>query len=191
MFEFQVQHRDPRSSARQAVFSTPHGAVETPAFMPVGTQGTVKGLTIDLLRATGAQMILANTYHLALRPGAEIVRQLGGLHGFMGWEGPILTDSGGFQIFSLAKITKVTEQAAAFRSHVDGRLMELTPEHAIEIQQALGSDIAMVLDHVVALPSTPEAVRDACERSIRWAARCRDAATLDTPSLVRHRSGGT
>lgn len=190
MFEFHVQHRDPQSSARQAVFATPHGAVETPAFMPVGTQGTVKGLTVDLLRATGAQIILANTYHLALRPGAEIVRQLGGLHRFMGWEGPILTDSGGFQIFSLAKITRVTEQAAVFRSHVDGHLMELTPEHAIEIQQALGSDVAMVLDHVVALPSTPEAVRDACERSIRWAARCRDAASLDSQALFAIVQGG-
>ena len=190
MFEFQVQHRDSRSSARQAVFTTPHGAVDTPAFMPVGTQGTVKGLPVELLRATGAQMILANTYHLALRPGAETVRQLGGLHRFMGWDGPILTDSGGFQIFSLAKITKVTEQGAVFRSHVDGRLMELTPEHAIEIQQTLGSDVAMVLDHVVALPSPPEAVRDACERSIRWAARCREAATCDDQALFAIVQGG-
>jgi hypothetical protein len=113
-------------------------------------------VNVDLLRSTGAEMILANTYHLALRPGAEIVRQLGGLHDFMGWQGPILTDSGGFQIFSLAKITKVTEQAAVFRSHIDGRLIELSPERAIEIQQILGSDIAMVLDHVVPLPSPPE-----------------------------------
>ena len=144
--------------------------------MPVGTQGTVKGLTIDLLRATGSQMILGNTYHLTLRPGEEVVRELGGLHRFMGWDGPILTDSGGFQLFSLARITKVTDEAAVFRSHIDGRLLELTPERAVTIQEALGSDVAMVLDHVVPLPSPAELVRDACQRSIRWAARCQQAA---------------
>jgi queuine tRNA-ribosyltransferase len=190
MFEFQVQHQDARSAARQAVLVTPHGPVQTPAFMPVGTQGTVKGLCVDLLRSTGAEMILANTYHLALRPGASIVRQLGGLHDFMGWQGPILTDSGGFQIFSLAKITQVTEQAAVFRSHIDGRLVELRPEQAVEIQQILGSDIAMVLDHVVPLPSPPALVREACERSVRWASRCRDAASADNQALFAIVQGG-
>ena len=176
MFEFSLRHTDAGSAARRGTFSTPHGLVETPAFMPVGTQGTVKGLTIELLRATGAQMILGNTYHLTLRPGEDVVKELGGLHRFMGWDGPILTDSGGFQLFSLAQITKVTDEGAVFRSHIDGRLLELTPERAVAIQEALGSDVAMVLDHVVALPSPEELVRDACQRSIRWAVRCRQAA---------------
>lgn len=148
-----------------------------PAFMPVGTVGTVKGLEIEQLRATGATMILANTYHLTLRPGEDVVRDLGGLHQFTGWEGPILTDSGGFQLFSLAKMTKVTEPRAIFRSHIDGRLLELSPERAVEIQEALGSDVAMVLDHVVSLPNSPSVIREAAERSVRWAERCRRAAT--------------
>ena len=120
-------------------------------------------------------MILANTYHLALRPGERIVEKLGGLHRFMGWDGPILTDSGGFQVFSLAANVQITERMAAFRSHLDGTLVELTPERAVEIQEALGSDVAMVLDHVVALPNSPEVLRDACERSIRWAGRAQEA----------------
>lgn len=176
-FEFRLLHSDSKCAARRARFETPHGAVEMPAFMPVGTVGSVKGITADMLRATGAQMILGNTYHLALRPGEEVVAALGGLHAFMGWEGPILTDSGGFQLFSLATNTKISEQAAVFRSHIDGRLFELSPERAIQIQESLGSDVAMVLDHVVPLPSTVEAVRDACERTIRWAERCRRSAT--------------
>jgi len=162
--------------ARRGTFHTPHGPVETPAFMPVGTQGAVKGVTLDQLRATGAQMMLANTYHLALRPGETIVAELGGLHGMTGWTGPILTDSGGFQLFSLAQMTKVTETGAVFRSHIDGRLLELTPERAVEIQEKLGSDVAMVLDHVIALPAAPEAVADAMRRTLRWARRAKDAA---------------
>lgn len=145
--------------------------------MPVGTLGTVKGLTIDNVRATGAQMVLANTYHLALRPGEQTVQALGGLHKFMNWNGPILTDSGGFQVFSLAQMTKVTEHAATFRSHIDGRRIELSPERAIEIQESLGSDVAMVLDHFVGLPASESEQRESMERTIRWAARCRDAAT--------------
>lgn len=176
MFEFTLQHIDATTGARVGSLATPHGVVETPAFMPVGTQGTVKGLTIEQLRATGAQMVLGNTYHLALRPGADVVEALGGLHRFSGWDGPILTDSGGFQIFSLAANAKITEEKAVFRSHIDGRLFELSPERAIRIQEQLGSDIAMVLDHVVALPAEAEAVRDAMERSVRWAARCKAAA---------------
>ncbi len=171
-----LEHVDAGTSARAGTLSTPHGAVPTPAFMPVGTQATVKGLTIDQIRATGARMILGNTYHLSLRPGEETIAQLGGLHGFMGWSGPILTDSGGFQVFSLADRTKVTDHAATFRSHIDGRLIELTPERAVAIQEALGSDVAMVLDHVVGLPAPAELVADAMERSIRWAARARAAA---------------
>lgn len=176
MFDFQIQHRDSGCRARRSRFSTPHGVVELPTFMPVGTAGTVKGLTRDLLKGTGASMVLGNTYHLALRPGEETVAALGGLHAFMGWDGPILTDSGGFQLFSLAENTKITEQGAVFRSHIDGRKLELTPERSIAIQEALGSDVAMVLDHVIALPATPAAVRDAHERTVRWARRCREAA---------------
>ena len=144
--------------------------------MPVGTQGTVKGVTIDQLQASGAQMVLGNTYHLALRPGEKLVESLGGLHGFTGWSGPILTDSGGFQLFSLAQRTKVSEQGAVFQSHIDGSKLELTPERAVEIQESLGSDIAMVLDHVVALPNEPAVIEDACDRTIRWADRCQQAA---------------
>ena len=177
MFAYQNLHNDAGSSARLGVFTTPHGAVDLPAFMPVGTLAAVKGLTIEQVRATNAQIVLANTYHLALRPGEQIVQQLGGLHRFMGWEGPILTDSGGFQLFSLAKLTKVTEEAALFRSHIDGRKITLSPERAVEIQEALGSDIAMVLDHVTPLPCDPATIRDACERTIRWAERCLKAAT--------------
>jgi queuine tRNA-ribosyltransferase len=143
--------------------------------MPVGTQATVKGLTAEQIRATGAQMVLANTYHLALRPGERIVEELGGLHRFMGWDGPILTDSGGFQLFSLAALVEVTEEGAVFRSHLDGNLVELTPERAVAIQEALGSDVAMVLDHVVPLPNDAEAVRGATDRTVRWAARSQAA----------------
>jgi queuine tRNA-ribosyltransferase len=176
VFEFQLLHVHRGCGSRRGSFLTPHGAVQMPAFMPVGTQGSVKGLTADLVRATGAEMVLGNTYHLTLRPGEQVVAELGGLHRFMGWDGPILTDSGGFQLFSLAQITKVTEQAAVFRSHIDGRLLELSPERAVEIQEALGSDVAMVLDHVTPLPSEADVVRDACERTVRWAERCKRAA---------------
>jgi queuine tRNA-ribosyltransferase len=177
MFRFELHHTYAACAARRSTFHTPHGAVELPAFMPVGTQAAVKALTIDQVRSTGAQMILGNTYHLALRPGEDVVRDLGGLHRFMGWDGPILTDSGGFQLFSLAQNTKVSEQAAVFRSHIDGKLLELSPERAVAIQEALGSDVAMVLDHVIALPADNDAIRDACERTVRWAKRCQAAAT--------------
>ncbi len=175
-FSFELFSQDARSMARLGRIHTPHGSVDTPAFMPVGTQGTVKGLTVEHLRSTGAQMILGNTYHLALRPGAERVAKLGGLHRFMLWDGPILTDSGGFQIFSLADRAKITEHGAMFRSHIDGSLLELTPEHAIEIQENLGSDVAMVLDHVVALPNERSVILDAMDRSLRWAERCLNVA---------------
>jgi queuine tRNA-ribosyltransferase len=175
-FSFHLHDTDATTVARRSAFVTPHGAVEMPAFMPVGTLASVKGLEIEQLRSTGAQMVLANTYHLALRPGEEVVAEMGGLHGFMGWDGPILTDSGGFQIFSLAHIAKVNEEEAVFRSHIDGRLLAMSPERAVAIQEALGSDVAMVLDHVVELPNEPAVVRDACERSVRWAGRCRAAA---------------
>ncbi len=176
-FSFQLHHVDTTSAARRATFITPHGPVETPAFMPVGTQGTVKGVDAGRLRETGAQMILANTYHLALRPGEQTVAALGGLHAFMGWDGPILTDSGGFQVFSLADRLTIDEQGATFRSHIDGTLIELTPERSVAIQEQLGSDVAMVLDHVVALPNERQVVADAMRRSSRWAERCQAAAT--------------
>ncbi len=189
-FRFELLHEDRLSRARRGVFHTPHGPVDMPAFMPVGTQGTVKGVTIDQLRATGAQMMLANTYHLALRPGERLVESLGGLHGFSGWSGPILTDSGGFQLFSLAQMTKVSEAGAVFRSHIDGRLLELSPERAIAIQEALGSDVAMVLDHVVSLPAERDVVADAMQRTIRWAERCREAARRDDQAIFGIVQGG-
>jgi len=158
--------------------------------MPVGTQATVKGLTIDQVRGTGAQMVLSNTYHLALRPGHELVRKLGGLHAMMRWDGPILTDSGGFQIFSLGALNQVTEQSATFRSHIDGAKIVLTPEHSIEIQESLGSDIAMVLDHVVALPNSNEVIVDAVQRSVRWAKRCLDFATRESQARFAIVQGG-
>lgn len=175
-FQFELLHVDADSAARRGTFYTPHGAVQMPAFMPVGTQGTVKGLALDMLLATGAEMVLANTYHLALRPGEQVVRELGGLHAFSGWQGPMLTDSGGFQLFSLAQMTKVTEEAAQFKSHLDGSLLTLSPERAIQIQEDLGADVAMVLDHVTPLPSDLATIQDACERTVRWAERCKQAA---------------
>lgn len=190
LFTFEVHHVDAGCAARRSTFHTPHGPVEMPAFMPVGTLGAVKGLEIEQLRATGTQMVLGNAYHLTLRPGEKVVEQLGGLHRFMGWDGPILTDSGGFQLFSLAKMTKVTEEGAVFRSHIDGRLLELSPERAVQIQQALGSDVATVLDHVVGLPNQPEVIRDATQRTIRWARRCREAVWGDDQALFAVIQGG-
>ena len=152
--QFEATARDVGSLARCGVLSTPHGSIETPAFMPVGTQATVKGILPDQLRGTGSRMILANTYHLALRPGDEEVKAMGGLHAFMDWDGPILTDSGGFQVFSLAARAKITEAGASFRSHLDGSLLELTPERAVAIQENLGADVAMCLDVCPALPAS-------------------------------------
>ncbi|MCC6124265.1 MAG: tRNA guanosine(34) transglycosylase Tgt [Pirellulales bacterium] len=189
-FSFRLLHTDARSAARRSAFHTPHGAVQMPAFMPVGTQGSVKGLEVEQLRATGAEMILGNTYHLALRPGEEVVAALGGLHAFGGWDGPILTDSGGFQLFSLADRAKVSEEEVVFRSHIDGRPLRISPERAVAIQEALGSDVAMVLDHVVGLPNPPEVVRDAAERSVRWALRCQKAARRGDQTLFAIVQGG-
>lgn len=172
---FTVLKKDPNSHARLGRLVTPHGAVETPAFMPVGTQGTVKAVLPRDLREMGCQILLGNTYHLYLRPGHELVRKLGGLHRFMGWNGPILTDSGGYQVFSLAAMRKVSEEGARFQSHLDGSLHLLTPEKAVEIQEALGSDIAMVLDECISHDADRKYVRDATERTIRWAERCQRA----------------
>jgi queuine tRNA-ribosyltransferase len=170
---FRILARD--GAARRGVLSTARGEVETPAFLPVGTAGAVKAVTSDELRACGARMILANTYHLFLRPGHELIRELGGLHRFMSWDGPILTDSGGFQVFSLAKLRSIDDEGARFRSHLDGSTRELTPETSMEIQTALGSDVAMVLDECPSLPATREAIEDAVRRTTLWARRSRDA----------------
>jgi queuine tRNA-ribosyltransferase len=161
--------------ARRGEFVTPHGAVQTPAFMPVGTQGTVKGLTPEQVRATGAEIVLGNTYHLMLRPGAERVAELGGLHKFMNWDRPILTDSGGFQVMSLSPLRKLTEQAVTFRSHIDGAMFELTPERAVEIQGLLGSDIVMQLDECLKLPAPRAEIERAMLLSLRWAERSKKA----------------
>jgi queuine tRNA-ribosyltransferase len=189
-FRFDLQHKDAQSAARTATFSTPHGPVHTPAFMPVGTQGTVKGVDAVRLRETGAQMVLANTYHLTLRPGEQTIAALGGLHAFMQWDGPILTDSGGFQVFSLAERVVVEEEGVRFRSHIDGALVELTPERAVAIQEQLGSDVAMVLDHVVALPNDRAVLADAMRRSVRWAERCQAAASRPDQALFAIVQGG-
>jgi queuine tRNA-ribosyltransferase len=162
-------------SARAGCLFTPHGPVETPAFMAVGTLASVKSLDPDDLRAMGAQMILGNAYHLHLRPGDELVRDFGGLHAFMGWDGPILTDSGGFQVFSLATLRTVTEEGVEFRSHIDGSRRWFSPESVMQIERNLGADVIMQLDHVIPGQSDEATARDASDRSIRWLARCAEA----------------
>jgi queuine tRNA-ribosyltransferase len=171
-FAFQVTDRD--GGARRGVMNTPHGAVETPAFMPVGTQGAVKGVTHRDLEDLDAEILLSNTYHLYLRPGDDVIARRGGLHRFAGWTRPILTDSGGYQVFSLAARRTITEEGAQFRSHLDGSSHMLTPEKAADIQAQLGSDVAMVLDECLALPADAAQVRESMERTIRWALRARD-----------------
>lgn len=170
---FQLLKND--GKARLGQLSTPHGSFDTPMFMPVGTQATVKGLTPEMVKECGARIILGNTYHLALRPGPDIIAELGGLHRFMNWPGAILTDSGGYQIFSLAAQRKITDEGAFFRSHLDGSPLTLTPELAVEIQEKLGSDIAMVLDECPPGLGEQEVVRQAMDRSIIWAKRCQQA----------------
>jgi queuine tRNA-ribosyltransferase len=186
---FAVAARD--GAARAGGLATPHGTAPTPLFMPVGTQATVKGLTPDQLAAAGAHILLGNTYHLTLRPGDELVRDLGGLHRFMGWPGPILTDSGGYQVFSLAEQRKVTDRGATFRSHIDGRLLDLTPEKAVEIQENLGSDIAMVLDECPPGDASPEVLRGAVRRSLLWAERCKRHHTRADQAQFAIVQGGT
>ena len=170
-FSFQLQAEDAATGARAGRFGTPHGEVLTPAFMPVGTQGTVKSLSPEELAAAGCDILLCNTYHLMLRPGAGTVRRLGGLHRFMGWPGTILTDSGGFQVMSLNELNRVREEGVEFRSHLDGSRHMLSPEEAIRVQDDLGTDIAMSFDHLVRLPAPPDEVREAVDRTVRWARR--------------------
>jgi queuine tRNA-ribosyltransferase len=182
-FSFEIEFRD--NKARTGVFTTPHGTVNTPAFMPVGTLATVKSLDPDDLTAMGASMILSNAYHLHLRPGDEIVKEMGGLHKFMGWHGPILTDSGGFQVFSLEGLRKVSEEGVEFQSHIDGSRRFFTPESVMRIERNLGADVIMQFDHVIPGQSEEPAARDASERSIRWLARCLEEFSLsDAPQAL-------
>jgi queuine tRNA-ribosyltransferase len=174
---FQLLKTDTVTAARRGRLTTRHGVVETPIFMPVGTQGTVKSVTPAHLREIGAQIILGNTYHLNLRPGSELIRDLGGLHRFMGWDGPILTDSGGFQVFSLAKLREVREDGVAFQSHLDGASLFLGPREVMTIQANLGSDIAMVIDECPPWPCEQAVCAAAVTRSFRWAQQCRQIAT--------------
>jgi queuine tRNA-ribosyltransferase len=172
-FSFEVLHSDP-TGARRGRLTTPHGVIETPGFMPVGTAATVKALTQEALEQLRAQIILANTYHLYLRPGQELIRRLGGLHAFMSWGHAILTDSGGYQVFSLADLRKITDEGVRFRSHLDGSEHLLTPEKAAEIQLALGSDIAMVLDECIETPAPRGVAESALKRTTAWALRARN-----------------
>jgi len=172
-FGFALAARD--GTARRGSLSTAHGSVQTPAFMPVGTAATVKGMTPEAVRGTGAEIILGNTYHLMLRPGAERIGRLGGLHRFMNWPGPILTDSGGFQVMSLAELRQMDEEGVTFRSHVDGTRMRLTPERSIEIQHLLDADITMVLDECTPHPVDVDTAAASMRLSMRWAERCRQA----------------
>ncbi|MEE2788368.1 MAG: tRNA guanosine(34) transglycosylase Tgt [Myxococcota bacterium] len=188
---FRVEASCPETEARVGRMLTAHGEVETPIFMPVGTQATVKALTADELEALGAQIILGNTYHLAVRPGIETVRALGGMHDMYQWKRSILTDSGGFQVLSLAKLRKVDESGVRFRSHIDGAPLALSPEYAIEIQEAIGSDIMMCLDHLPATTAPRREVEEAMARTTRWAVRCLDARTRDDRALFAIIQGGT
>ncbi len=184
-------HEDAHTEARVGKLKTLHGEVDTPAYMPVGTHGAVRCLTPDQVQATGSQMILANTYHLHLRPGEEIVNDLGGLHEFMGWSGPILTDSGGFQVFSLSDWNKMEESGVTFKSPIDGKKIELTPEKAIQIQNVLGADVIMAFDHCPPYPATEEEVADAVARTTRWTERSKNAHSRpDVQSLFGIVQGG-
>lgn len=174
-FKFSVLQTENLTRARLGLLTTARGTVETPVFMPVGTRATVKTMTPEEVKAVGGRLILSNTYHLYLRPGHELIREVGGLHRFMGWDGPILTDSGGFQVFSLGPLRRVEEDGVWFRSHIDGSEHYFSPEKAMAVQEALGSDIAMAFDECAPYPCTYEQAREAVERTTRWAERCRRA----------------
>ena len=171
MFTFKLQRT--QGTARAGVLTLPHGKVETPAFMPVGTHAVVRGLSANDVRRYGAQIILGNTYHLHLRPGEDVIHEMGGLHRFTTWDRPMLTDSGGFQVFSLQGLRRISEQGVEFQSHIDGTSRMLTPERAMEIQWKLGADVAMAFDHVVPGQSSPEAACEGMERTLRWLDRCK------------------
>ncbi len=188
-FSFQIEARSGR--ARVGRLFTPHGAVETPLFMPVGTAGSVKGLLPRDLQEIGSQVLLANTYHLLLRPGPERVQALGGLHGFAGWKGPWLTDSGGFQVMSLGHLRRLDEEGVVFRSHLDGSLVKLTPERSVEVQEALGADLIMALDECPPYPSSREYLESSLERTLRWLERSLKAKTRQDQALFGIAQGGT
>lgn len=172
---FELQHVCTQSGARAGLLHTPHGEIQTPVYMPVGTQAVVKAMTPREMKELGAPILLANTYHLGLRPGSDLVQKAGGLHAFMGWDRPILTDSGGFQVFSLAELNKISEEGVAFRNHLDGSALMMTPESSMRTQEELGADIAMAFDVCSPYPCTPEQARLDMERTHRWAARCQAA----------------
>ena len=183
MFEFNLVATCPVTGARAGELITPHGIIKTPVFMPVGTRATVKTMAPHELKELGAQIILSNTYHLYLRPGAELIKKAGGLHSFMNWDRPILTDSGGFQVFSLSKINKVMEDGVQFASHLDGSKHFMTPELATDIQEKLGGDIAMCFDQCVELPCTRDQSRQSLDRTLRWAAQCKETHTREDQAL--------
>jgi len=189
-FSFEIIHRSSENSARLGRIYTAHGHVDTPAFLPVGTQATVKSVTPEELRDLGVQIVLANTYHLYLRPGHDVISNLGGLHRFMHWDGPILTDSGGYQVFSLAKLREVSYRGVTFQSHLDGSRHLLTPEKAIEIQEALDSDIMMCLDECTPYPATAAEARKSLTLSIDWARRCKESRKKNSGSLFGIVQGG-
>jgi queuine tRNA-ribosyltransferase len=182
--DFKVLHQESSSQARCGLLETPHGCVETPVFMPVGTKGTVKAMTPEELRRVGTQLVLSNTYHLFLRPGADVIAEAGGLHRFMNWQGPILTDSGGFQVFSLSDLNEVSDEGVVFQSHLDGSRHCFPPEKAVEVQEKLGADIIMAFDDVVPYPTTEERAAEAVRRTTDWAYRCRKAQTADTKQAL-------
>jgi len=190
VIEFQVIKQHSHSAARLGRLLTPHGEIETPVFMPVGTQGTVKALSPEDVTQCGSNIILGNTYHLYLRPGHSVIQSLGGLHRFMNWDKSILTDSGGFQVFSLNTLAKVTEEGVTFKSHIDGSTHFFSPELSMEIQEALGSDIAMTLDEPTPYPSNHTTTEASLKLSSRWAARCKTAHQLESQSLFGIIQGG-
>lgn len=190
IFAFEPEAANPGCGARTGRVRTAHGSFETPVFMPVGTQGTVKALTPRDLHEAGAGIILGNTYHLYIRPGIDIIKQFGGLHAFMGWDGPILTDSGGFQVFSLSRLRKISEEGARFHSHFDGREVFLTPEKVIEIQEAIGSDIAMIFDECPPATKDRRKLRESLELTLRWSVRARKHHRLAGQALFGIIQGG-
>jgi queuine tRNA-ribosyltransferase len=190
-FQFDLIKQDSKTSARLGKMITPHGMVHTPAFMPVGTQGTVKSMLPEEIKNCGAEIILGNTYHLYLRPGHETIKKLGGLHRFMNWPDPILTDSGGFQVYSLGALRKITPDGVMFRSHIDGSKRFLSPQKAIEIQEALGSDIMMCLDECTPYPATLSQTKESLTLTVKWAQLCKTAKTSVDQALFGIIQGGT
>lgn len=189
-FEFELIHEDKHSGARAGLFHTPHGTIQTPVYMPVGTQATVKAMTMHEMKEINTQILLANTYHLYMRPGQALVKEAGGLHSFMCWDGPILTDSGGFQVFSLGDLRKITEKGVEFRSHLDGSKHLFTPESVMQIEADLGADIIMAFDECVPYPSSYEYTKNSMELTHRWALRCKESQQREDQALFGIVQGG-